>query len=50
MIVCGKAMHSKTHILIVAWRECEMYAEKRYVLEEEIRDIHECHMDRSLVH
>ena len=41
MCPCGKAIESRTHIV----GECEMHKEERHVLEDEIREIHECDME-----
>ena len=39
---CGKAKESRTHIV----GECELYKEKRDVLEEETRKIVACAMEK----
>ena len=38
---CGKSIESRTHIV----GEREMYKEKRYMLEEEMRRMYECDME-----
>ena len=42
MYPCGIAKESRTHNV----GECDMYNEERHVLEEEVRKIDECGMER----
>ena len=41
MCPCGKAIESRTHLV----GECEIYKEEQDVLEEEMREIHECDLE-----
>ena len=42
MCPCGRAVESRTHIV----GECEIYKEERELLEEEMRKIDECGMEK----
>ena len=42
MFPCGKAKESRTHLV----GECGAYKEERDVLEEEMRNIEECDMEK----
>ena len=46
MSTCGKAIKSGTHIV----GERKMYKEERYALEEEMREIDECGMEKFCHH